>query len=123
MGSGNFRLILERSDEDAELFSEEYQKELSNFASQADISSQRRQTNDSFSGGSWALGEFLFSNVGSLIEALAILGAAWIQRRSGRKLRIKVGEVEIEANNKKEIEQMISHIRDLQEKQKGEDDR
>ena len=120
MASENFRLILDRSDEDEPISSESYQNELLNFANQANISGRRRQVNDSLSGGGWELGEFLFNNADSIIEALGLLGAAWISRCPGRKLRLKFGDIELEANKQEDIDAMVKQIERLQRKK--EDD-
>ena len=119
LNSEKFEIILVGSDED-ELYSEEYQKELSEFARQANITSQRRTTHDGFSGGSWGLGEFIINHADALIGALGGVAASWIGRRSGRKLRLKVGDTELEANTQKDLEKLVEYAKELQGRQ--EDD-
>lgn len=52
------------------------------------------------------------------------LGAAvtgWFQGRTGRKLRLKVGDVEIEARTPEEVEQLLKQVRALQIDQRGKE--
>ncbi|WP_175672217.1 hypothetical protein [Burkholderia ambifaria] len=52
------------------------------------------------------------------------LGAAvtgWFQGRTGRKLRLKVGDVEIEARTPEEVEQLLKQARALQTDQRGKE--
>lgn len=52
------------------------------------------------------------------------LGAAvtgWFQGRAGRKLRLKVGEVEVEAHTSEEIEQLLKQAQALQPTQREGD--
>lgn len=109
------QLILVPAKDDAKPFSVEYQAELSVFASKAGASSQRAFSMDSAIGGGGPLGEFIFNNSETLIGAVSVLGVAWIGRRTGRKLRIKVGEIEIEATSKEEVAEMVTQVKLLQE--------
>ncbi|KJR90096.1 hypothetical protein VP95_30170 [Burkholderia pseudomallei] len=52
------------------------------------------------------------------------LGAAvtgWFQGRTGRKLRLKVGDVEIEARTPEEVEQLLKQARARQTDQRGKE--
>jgi hypothetical protein len=115
MHSDEFHLILVPSKDDAPPFSTEYQSELGQFSRQAHASSQRCFVMDSVDGGGGPLGEFIFNHASELITDLTALGAAWLNGRSGRKLRLKFGDVEIEANNQKEIDAMLKQVRAFQD--------
>lgn len=51
-------------------------------------------------------GEFMVLVTTLGVPALTFLGA-WVQARFGRKVRIKVGEVEVEASTPKEVEHLL----------------
>ena len=76
---------------------------------------------DSVVGGGGPLGEFIFNHAEVLITALSAAGVAWLNGRSGRKLRIKYRDVEIEANTTKEVEVMVQQVRMLQDTEKQGD--
>ncbi|CAB3774135.1 hypothetical protein [Paraburkholderia humisilvae] len=47
---------------------------------------------------------------------------AWLQGRAGRTLRLKVGEVEVEARTMDEIDELLRRAKALQEADQGEND-
>jgi hypothetical protein len=58
-------------------------------------------------------GEFvlpLASTVGSII---GVAVGAWITGRAGRKLKLKMGDVELEANSPAEIEHLLKRVAEL----------
>jgi hypothetical protein len=121
MRSDELHLTLVPSKDDAPQFSAEYQSELRSFSCQAHASSQKHRTGDSIGGGGVAIGEFIFNHAPELITALTALGAGWLNGRSGRKLRLKFSNIEIEANNQKEIDAMLKKIRAFQDEQSKSD--
>ena len=110
MRTNEIELILVRAQDDAPLFSAEYQTELRQFASQAHSSSQRCFTMDSATGGGGSIGEFIFNNAPALITAVSTLGVTWLTARFGRKLRLRFDGIEIEANNLQEVEAMLAQV-------------
>ncbi|MGF6988758.1 hypothetical protein F0160_36855 [Paraburkholderia sp. JPY303] len=56
---------------------------------------------------------------GPIVSAAAV---AWFQGRAGRKMRLKVGDVEVEARTPEEVEQLLSAVRTLQTDQKKSSD-
>jgi hypothetical protein len=116
MRSGEFFLALVCSKDDAPPFSAKYQEELRKFSSQAHASSQRGFAMDSVSGGGGPLGEFFFDNSEAIIAAITTCGVAWLHARLGRKLRLKFGDIVIEANNHKEVEAMLEQVIKFKEK-------
>lgn len=108
-------LILGASPEDAPFFSAEYQSKLKKFAEQLKAPRQRAFTMDGVDGGGGPLGEFLFANSAALITGLVAVGVSWLNGRSGRKLRLKMGEIEAEAGSAKELEEMLKLIKKFED--------
>jgi len=54
------------------------------------------------------------------LTAVAGIAGAWIHARAGRKIRLRVGAVEVEASTTKEIEQLLKSVAILREKDKPE---
>ena len=117
MRSSEFELILVPSKDDAPPFSDEYQEELGQFSLHAHASSQMCFAMDSVDGGGGPLGDFIFTNADALIAALTTLGGIYLKGRFGRKLRLKIGEVEIEANTIDEVKTMVKNVHALQNKE------
>ena len=111
-------LVLVPSPDDAPPFSTEYQTELREFAQRAGARSQRAFAMDSIIGGGGPLGEFIFDNAGKLLTALTAVCGIWIKARYGRKIKLKVGNVVLEANTAQEIESLITQVKVLQDKHK-----
>lgn len=116
MKSSEFLLALVRLKDDAPMFSAEYQAELRQFSSQAHASSQRAFAMDSVFGGGGPLGEFIFDHAEAFIAAITTFGVGWLNAHFGRKLRLKFGDIVIEATNPKEVETMLEQVRIFQEK-------
>jgi hypothetical protein len=95
-------------------FSAEYQSELKSFSNKAHITTQRYRTRDGLGEIGREIGEYFFNHSSELITALSAYGVAWLNGRSNRKLHLKFRDIEIEANNTKEIEVMIKLIRELE---------
>lgn len=83
-------------------FSAEYQRELAQFAKTINAPRQRAFTQDSLDALSGPLGEFIFNNSKELITAFATVAAAYIGARGNRKVRMRIGTIEIEAASVKE---------------------
>jgi hypothetical protein len=63
--------------------------------------------------GSYHLGEFLVSMTPAAFTAVTAVAAAWIHGRAGRKVRIKIGDVEAEASTMAEIDQLLKKAKDF----------
>ncbi|PPK73526.1 hypothetical protein B0F88_10154 [Methylobacter tundripaludum] len=114
----DIELILVPAPSDAPPFSSEYQTELREFAKQAGARSQRAFVMDSISGGGGPLGEFIFDNAGTVIVALTSICGIWIRAKYGRKLKLKVGKIVVEANTTEEIELLVKQVKTIQDKSK-----
>lgn len=111
MTSEAFELILVPSPQDPKPFSAEYQSELRLFAKEAGATSQRVFTMDSIHGGGGPLGEFIYgAATAALINALKTICVTWIKATNGRKLKLKYGDVSIEATTIAEIEAMVKLV-------------
>jgi len=67
------------------------------------------------SGGTWLSGEMLLFLSGTASALMPVI-SMWISSKLGRKVRIKVGEVEIEAANLKQVEALIDQIQAIKDK-------
>ncbi|SAL85764.1 hypothetical protein AWB68_07796 [Caballeronia choica] len=66
----------------------------------------------------YPLAEFIIKELGpNLITALAAAAGVWISGRSGRKVRLKVGDIEAEARTIEEVEQLLKRAQAVQAKQ------
>jgi hypothetical protein len=50
------------------------------------------------------------------LSAAATAAVAWLQGRAGRKVRLKVGDTEVEARTVAELKEMIALTRDMQKR-------
>jgi len=101
------RLTLVRASGDDASFSPAYQRELRQFYSLARAEGSKISavtfTTDRADGGDGLVGEFLvpFTPVaGSILTAAT---SAWLQGRAGRRLRLTMGDVEVEATSAGEL--------------------
>jgi hypothetical protein len=60
------------------------------------------------------LGSFTIKLVGTIGPPLIAGIAGWLHGRSGRKVRIKVGELEVEAPTMKEVEELLALALEIQ---------
>jgi hypothetical protein len=56
---------------------------------------------------SFLLGGFTTENVKSVALVLGPIVGAWLQARYGRKVRLKIGDIEAEARDAAEIEELL----------------
>ncbi|EGG77486.1 hypothetical protein SXCC_01876 [Gluconacetobacter sp. SXCC-1] len=63
----------------------------------------------------YALGEYLIRYVApAAFSAVAGAFCAWLQARSGRKVRLKIGDIEAEANSVRDAEHLLVQAMTLQ---------
>jgi hypothetical protein len=70
---------------------------------------------ESASGGGFSLGEF-FAVLKTVSPALAVTVGAWLQKKYGRKVKLKYKDVEIEATTVEDVERLIKLIEERQKK-------
>lgn len=116
------RLILKRAPDDRPLVNREYQKELADFykslrAAGIQCSSQPFAF-DAADGGGGLSGEFtlMASAIASFVTGGAGVLGAWLHARYGRKVRLKIGEIEAEAQTVAEVEKLLKHAEEFQQR-------
>jgi hypothetical protein len=96
------RLTLLRSENDAVSFSPTYQAELRQFFQLVRADGTRLSavalTMDSVGAGGGFMGEFVIPLAQVIGPVLGGAAVAWLQGRAGRRSRLKVGDIEAEAN-------------------------
>lgn len=69
--------------------------------------SQRAMALDSVDALGYPLPEFLVTLSQAIGPTLGVILVAWLQGRSGRKVRVKIGDVEAEARTVEEVESLL----------------
>jgi hypothetical protein len=114
-------LFLDRAWDDPDVQSPEFQKEFDAFAAALHGSGvecdQLAMALCAVNAGGWSLPEFLLY-LGSLPPAVIVAAAglcgAWVQGRYGRKVRLKIGDVEAEGRTPEEIQALLQQAADFQ---------
>jgi hypothetical protein len=111
MRAEKINLELIAADTDPPLRSSEYQAELMNIASALRATnakvSFRMFMQEAIDAPSFLLGGFTTENVKSVALVLGPIVGAWLQARYGRKVRLKIGDIEAEARDAAEIEELL----------------
>ncbi len=110
--------ILSRSPEDPKQFSEEYQNSLNSvfaaFRSEGITTRPRLFLMDSIDAAGGFTGEFIA--VVKMLGPSALTGlTGWLAGRNGRKVKIKVGEIEAEAHSIKELDEILKRVERLKQ--------
>jgi hypothetical protein len=117
-----FQLHLIRSTDDPALSSPDYQKELLDFCqalkSKGVEASARHWAHDAVGGGGGLTGELtlMVTALAPVITAVAGVAGAWLRARYGRKVRVKLGDTEVEARTVEEVENALRLIDETQER-------
>ena len=105
-------LFLVAAPDDPTVADPEYQRGLSAVSGalrEAGIlSAQRRMTFDADGAAGYSLGQYFISLAPVAGPVIGVAVGAWITARSGRKLRIKVGDIELEAHSPAEIDHLMA---------------
>lgn len=67
-----------------------------------------------------ALGEFLYKNAAVMLPTLGAAAASYLTGRFGRKVKLRVGDLELEASTIKQLEEMLVLVAKYRDSQKGE---
>lgn len=120
----SFRIKLLPSAGDGELFTPDCQAGVRAFFQQLRdtgvIAHPAAFTMDCAGASGCLVGEFVLPFAQIAGPAIGVAVAAWFQGRAGRKLRLKVGDIEVEATTMQELEQLLDQAiarRDQQSKQ------
>lgn len=103
-------LKLIRAKDDEPPFSRKYQTELRRFLKQLPKDINIKQTcfvMDSVLGGGGPLGQFALSLTEALVPFLSAAAGYWLKMHNGRKLRLKIGDIEAEATNEKDFNMIL----------------
>lgn len=104
--------ILEAAPDDPKVSTPEFQEGLSEVSTalrDSDIKySQRIMMFDSVDVPGYGLGQFTLAFAAIAAPVIGVAFGAWITGRAGRKLKLKVGDVELEANSPAEIDHLVA---------------
>jgi hypothetical protein len=124
--AGEFTLELVRAGDDPPEGDTVFQSELAGFSASLRADgipyAQTAIAMDALDAHGFPLPEFIVAMkvmVPPVITGLAGYAAAWVQARNGRKVRIKIGEVEAEASTIGEIEKLLEKAAAFQDRDKG----
>ena len=108
-------LILVRGPDDGPLSSKEYQDGLAELAKSLRAQGSKLITRfhdfDAIGAADLLSGEFILKVLAP--GAAAVLGA-WLHARYGRKVRLKVGEIEAEAQSVEDVEKLLARVQEIQ---------
>jgi len=62
------------------------------------------------------LGDFLIKFAPTVGPVLAAAGGAWLHAKYGRKIRLKIGDIEAEAQTVEEVEKLLAKAQEIQRK-------
>jgi hypothetical protein len=114
-------ISLKRAPDEARVNDPKFQEELTKFSKSlraAGISySQRGMAFDAVDAVGYALPEFVVAlkAIGPTLGTLGVIFVAYLQGRYGRKIRLKIGEIEVEARTVEEVENLLEKIKQFQQ--------
>jgi hypothetical protein len=115
---GGVDLLLERASDDPQENEPAFQEELRTFATSLHSTglefSQRAIAFDAVDGGGYPLAQFAIILGPAVIAASAAVCGAWVTARYGRKVRLKIGDVEAEGRTVEEIEGLLKRAAEFQ---------
>jgi len=124
--AGEFTIDLEKAPEEPSGGDPAFQRDLSMFSSALHAEgiaySQPALALDAGDAHGFPLPEFIVAIkvLGPpAISAIAAYAAAWAQAKNGRKVRIRVGEVEAEARTVAEVKQLLDEAANIQNRKGG----
>jgi hypothetical protein len=102
--------------DEGSLYQETVQRDLNAATSQLTGPgiSHRRFTQDSIDVVTINLGEVIIKLGIGVITGVASVAAAWLHARAGRKLRIKIGDIEVEAGTPKELKGLLETVQKVE---------
>lgn len=112
-------ILLRARDEPKDPRDRKFQDELSKFSASLSSAgaklSQRGMAFDSTEFSGYPLPEFTVSLANSILPVLGVALGAWLKGRYGRKARVKIGDVEAEAQTVQEIDALLQKIKQFQD--------
>ncbi len=120
------QVMLKPAPDDPAAENEEYQRELRDFneslKNQGVTVSPRLFFRDSIAAHASLLGDFLITLAWTVPPALATIIVKWIGARSGRKVRVKFGNVDVTAGSAEEVQQILDQVAKLKQTTKRKSD-
>lgn len=115
-GAFNLNLAFVAGPDDPEYKDPAYQQELHGIQEELKALGNKVQARANFqkaaSGGSWLTGDFLMQ-LSALGTPLGTLFGVWITAKLGRKVKIKVGDIEVEAGTMNEVDHLLDRAREI----------
>jgi len=99
-------------------FTPEYQQGLRAFErvfNDQGIAIHAEQALVKFAGGPFLSGDFVLKLAATVGPVVGTAAGAWLHARYGRKVRLKIGEVEAEAQTVEEVKQLIARAVEFQQ--------
>jgi hypothetical protein len=120
MAEDEIEVVLSRAPDDPPRNDPAFRKELSTFSKVLHDNgvsfSTRGMAFDSADGGGFVtLGEYVIPLATGVLGFLGTACIAWLRGRYGRKVRIKIGEVEAEARSVEEIDALLKRVVDFRD--------
>jgi len=111
------RITLVLYSEDPDVFGKEYQSELQSFrySLQKDgieVSSSDTKMDSPAAGAGW-VNEFLIPLIQVTAPVVGTLIGSWLQGKANRKVRLKLGDLEVDAQTKEEAEDQLRTLIEL----------
>jgi hypothetical protein len=117
MNQNEVRIVLQRASDDPAVNAPEFQKELGGVSKSLHSANVkytvRGMTFDSVDALGFQLPEFVVTLAPGAIGAVAGICGAWVQARYGRKVRLKIGDVEAEGRSVDEIASLLKRAADF----------
>jgi hypothetical protein len=111
-------ISLKRAPDDARVNDPKFQEELTEFSKSLRAAgipySQRGMAFDAVSAVGYALPGFVVA-LKVIGPSLGAIFVAYLHGRFGRKIRLKIGEVEIEAHTAEEVENLLEKVKQFQQ--------
>jgi hypothetical protein len=119
-------IVLRRAPDDPPENAPEFQEELREFSKSLHAAgvtySQRAMAFDAIDAVGYPLPEFLVTLGPPIIAAAAALCGGWVQARYGRKVRLKIGDVEAEGRTVEEIESLLKRAAEFRDSDRTKSD-
>jgi hypothetical protein len=112
----NLHILLLPAQEEANILDFRYQRELESIADNFRSHSQSTQAVQASGFAVFLTGEFVLKLSAAVGPVLGTAIGAWLHARYGRKVRIKVGDIETEAQTMEEVERLLARALEIQQR-------
>jgi hypothetical protein len=115
MDSDQIELSLVRSPDDPPPFGDDHQAELSGIQERLRKGGLQVSGIAAHPAGDTHLGQFVITLGPPVIAAVTAVAVAWVRARNGRKVRVKFGGVEVEAQTPEEIGDLLKRVAEFKD--------